>query len=63
MADLPGHSLAITSTTKLERFDEIRIHGKRHFENKFLHRVFSIFTKNNDLSTKLDHQILRETIN
>ena len=44
MDDLPGHSLAIISmcTTKLERFDEIRIHGKRHFENEFLDMVFQI---------------------
>ena len=41
ISDLPGHSVAITSTCKAkqERFDEIRTHGKYNFENKFLEMV------------------------
>ena len=44
LAELPGHSVATTSTctTKLERFDEIRTRGKSHFENKFLEMVFQL---------------------
>ena len=40
-ADLPGHSVPITSTctTKLERLDEIRTCGKSNLENKFLDTV------------------------
>ena len=39
-----GHSIATisTRTTKLERFDEIRTHGKDNFENKFLEMVFQL---------------------
>ena len=42
LADLPGHSIATTSTytTKSERFDEIRTHSKSSFENEFLEIVF-----------------------
>ena len=42
LADLPGHSVAITSTcmTKLERFDEIGTRGNHNFENNFLEIVF-----------------------
>ena len=41
MTDLPGRSVAITSTCtmKLERFDEIRTRGKYNFENEFLETV------------------------
>ena len=41
MADLPGRSVAITSTctTILECFDEIRTLGKYNFENEFLEGV------------------------
>ena len=44
LADLPGSSVATTSTctTKLERFDEIRTSGKSDFENKFLEIVFQL---------------------
>ena len=44
MADLPGHSVAITSTfqKKLERIDEIGVCGKRNFENEFLEMVFQL---------------------
>ena len=41
MADLPGYSVAITSTcTSLERFDEIGTGGKCTFENEFLEMAF-----------------------
>ena len=54
MADLPGHSVAITSmcTTKIGAFDEIRIRDKRNFEKEFLETVFQeeIF-----FLTKLEH--------
>ena len=42
LADLPGRSVATTNTctTKLEHFDEIRIHGKSNFEDEFLEMVF-----------------------
>ena len=42
LADLPGRSVATTSTctTKLERFDEIRTRSKSNFENEFLEMVF-----------------------
>ena len=41
MADLPGHSVAITvtCTMKWERFDEIGTLGKRNFENEVLEVV------------------------
>ena len=41
MSDLPGRSVAITSTctTKLECFDEIRTRGKCNFENEYLEMV------------------------
>ena len=44
MVDLPGCSVAITSTCmiKLEGFDEIRTCGKRNFEKEFLEMVFQI---------------------
>ena len=44
LADLPGHSIATTSTyaTKLECFDEIRTRGKSNFENEFLEMVFQL---------------------
>ena len=44
LADLPGRSVATTSTytTELERFDEIRTRGKSNFENKFLEMVFQL---------------------
>ena len=37
LADLPGRSIATTSTytMKLECFDKIRTRGKSDFENKF----------------------------
>ena len=37
LADLPGRSVATTSTCmmKLERFDKIKTRGKSYFENKF----------------------------
>ena len=42
-ADLPDHSVAISSmcTTKLERFDKIGKHGKHtvYFENEFVEMV------------------------
>ena len=43
LADLPGHSVATTSTCtkKLEPFDEIRTRGKINFENEFLEMIFS----------------------
>ena len=42
LAELTGHSVAITSTCtmKLERFDEIGTRGNRNFENEFLEIVF-----------------------
>ena len=41
LADLPGRSVATTSTytTKLERFDEIRTCGKCNFDNEFLETI------------------------
>ena len=44
MTDLPGHSVAITSTctTKLERFDEIRTHGKYNFKNELLEMIYQL---------------------
>ena len=64
MADLPGHSVAITSVCamKLERFDEIGIRGKRNFANERLEIVFSVFGRNNYFLTKLDGQILGEKL-
>ena len=67
MGDLPGCLVAITSmfTTKLERSDEVRTCGKHNFENEFFRDVFrdvfSAFRRNNNLLTKLEHQIFRET--
>ena len=45
MVDLPGHSVAITSTctTKLERFDEIGTQDKRNFESKFFEMFYWFF--------------------
>ena len=62
MADLPCHSVAITSmyTTKLECFDEIGTWGKHTFGNKFLKMLFPIFRRNNYLLTKLGGQIFRK---
>ena len=62
MANLLGCSVAITTmcTTKLERFDEIRTHGKRNFENEFLDG-FSAFARNNYSLTKLEHWNVRAT--
>ena len=61
MADLPGHSVAITSmcTVKLEHFAKIGTGGKRNFGNQFL-RWFSFFGRNNYLVMKLDRQVFRE---
>ena len=44
LADLPGRSVATTSTytTKLERLDEIGTRGKRNFESEFLGMVFQL---------------------
>ena len=44
LADLLGHSVATTSmcTMKSERFDEIRTHSTRNFQNKFLEMVFQL---------------------
>ena len=44
LADLPGRSVATTSTctTKLEHFDQIRTRGKSNFENKLLETVFQL---------------------
>ena len=44
LADLPGCSLATTSTctTKLERFDEIRTRGKSIFEDEFLEMLYQL---------------------
>ena len=64
LADLPGSSIATTSTyrTKLERIDEIRTRGKGNFENEFLEMGFSTFGRNNYLLMKLEHRIFRETM-
>ena len=45
LADLPGRSVATTSTymTKLERFDKIRFFGNSNFGNKFLEMVYQLF--------------------
>ena len=42
-ADLPGHSVAVTSAcmTKLKHFDEIGTRGK-HFPNEFLEMVYQL---------------------
>ena len=42
MADLPGHSVAITSTCmkKLEHFDENGLRDKRNFDNELFEIVF-----------------------
>ena len=42
LADLPGRSVATTSTctTKLQSFDEIRTHSKSNFENEVLEMLF-----------------------
>ena len=44
LADLPGLSVATTSTctSKLEPFDEIRTRGKSNFESKFFEMVFQL---------------------
>ena len=44
MADLPGRSVAITSTCtmKLEHYDEIRTCHKCNFETKFLEIIFQL---------------------
>ena len=44
LADLPGRSVATTSTcmTKLERFDAIRTRGKSNFKNEFLEMLFQL---------------------
>ena len=44
MADLLGHSVAITSmhTMKLEHFDKFGKHGKRKFKNWLLETMFQI---------------------
>ena len=44
LTDLPGHSIATTSTytTKLERFDEIRTRGQSNFEKEFLEIAFQL---------------------
>ena len=61
LADLPGRSVATTSTymTKLERFDEIKTRGKSNFENKFLEIVLfmneigaSNFSRNYSITTQ-----------
>ena len=63
LADLPGHSIATTSTytTKLERFDKIRTHNKVISKTNF-RDSFSAFRRNNYLLTKLEHKIFRETM-
>ena len=63
LADLPGRSVATTSTytTKLERFDEIRTPAKVVSKVNFSDG-FSAFRRNNYLLTKLEHQIFRETM-
>ena len=63
LTDLPGRSVATTSTytTKLEHFDRIGTHGESNFKNKFLAMVSQVFRRNNYLLTKLEHQIIRET--
>ena len=63
IADLPGHLVAITSTctTKSERLDEIRTHGK-HFQKQIFRDGFSAFRRNNCLLMKLESQIFRETM-
>ena len=60
MADLPGHSGAITDvcTMKSEVFDEIGTWGKCNIDTKFLKMVFG---RNNYLLMKLECRILRET--
>ena len=62
MTDLPGCSVATTSTckTKLECFDQPRTHGKHIFKNNFLEIAFQLLEENY-LLTKLEHQIFRET--
>ena len=38
MVDLPGHSVAITSTC-MERGDKIGTHGKHNFKGEFLDKA------------------------
>ena len=47
MADLPGRSVATTSTcaSKLERFDKTGKPDIRNFESKFLEMVFQFLTE------------------
>ena len=50
LADLPGRSVATTSTcmTKLERFDgKIRTRGKSNFEKELLEMVFQLLEEIN----------------
>ena len=44
LADLPGRSIATTSTytTKLDCCDEIRTSGKSNLENEFLEMIFQL---------------------
>ena len=62
LADLPGHSVAITSTctTKLERFDEIGTRGNRNFENEFSEMVFQILEEIISIN-EISCRIYRET--
>ena len=61
LADLPGHSVATTSThtTKLERFDKIKLVAKVISETNFRDGL-SAFRINNSLLTKLEHRILEK---
>ena len=64
LADLPGCSVATTSTctAKLECLDKIRTCGRSCFENEFLEEFFSAFQRNNYLLTNLKYQIFRQTM-
>ena len=44
MADLPGHSVAMTSTcmTKIGAFEEIGIRDEHNFENEFVEIFFQL---------------------
>ena len=59
MADLPGHSVAITSmcTTRLECFDKFGTRGKRNFETEILEIVF----RRKDYLLTVGRRIFRET--
>ena len=62
MADLPGHSLVITSATKLERFDKIGARGKHNFEIIFLEMAFGYLVElARSLLLKLECRIFRES--